>query len=231
MKSLQISKRTKIGVLMLETDFPRLPGDIGNPESFDNPVIYRTIKGASPHKVVQTQDAALLQPFIKTGKELIAEGAELIMTSCGFLIYFQKELQNALTVPVITSSLLMFTQLEQRYGQGKIGIMTISGTSLTPDILAKASIPLDTPIGTTEHGKEFTAAILENRKMFDIQLCEEDNVNAAIQLLKENPNVTTILLECTNMPPHAKAIKNATGLEVYSIMDVLKYKDTSMNLI
>ena len=219
MKSIQVSKNTKIGVLMLDTQFPRLLGDIGNPESFTCQVIYKTVKGASPQKVVQTQDMALLQPFIEAGKELTAKGAELITTSCGFLIYFQKELQNALSVPVITSSLLMFPELEQRYGRGNIGILTISDTSLTSNILGKANIPSDTPIGTTQGGKEFTSAILENRKTFDVELCEADNVNAATRLKKTNPNIRAILLECTNMPPHAKAIENATSLKVYSIME------------
>jgi aspartate/glutamate racemase len=206
---------------MLQTQFPRLPGDIGNPESFDNPVIYKTVEGASPEKVVRDQSKALLSPFISAGKELIADGAELITTSCGFLIYFQEELQDALCVPVVTSSLLMFSKLEQKFGSGKVGILTISRTSLSSDILEKSLIPLNTPIGSTEGGKEFTAAILENRKVFDAELCEEDNVNAARELLEQFPHIKAILLECTNMPPHQSAIEKATGLEVYSIMDLL----------
>ena len=222
MKSTQVSKNTKIGVLMLDTQFPRLLGDIGNPESFTCEVIYKTVIGASPRKVVHSQDMALLKPFIEAGKELTAKGAELITTSCGFLIYFQKELEVAFSVPVITSSLLMFAELEQKYGCGNIGILTISDTSLTADILEKANISSDTPIGTTQGGKEFTSAILENRKMFDVELCEVDNVNAAIRLKRAHPNIKAILLECTNMPPHAKAISDTTNLEIYSIMDALK---------
>lgn len=218
---MNISKGAKIGVLMLETQFPRLPGDIGNPESFENPVIYKTVKGASPEKVVRDQSKALLSPFITAGKELIADGAKLVTTSCGFLIYFQEELQDALGVPVVTSSLLMFSTLEQKFGSGNVGILTISKSSLSSDILEKSNIPLNTPIGTTEGGKEFTSAILENRESFDIHLCEEDNVNAALVLLENFPHIKTLLLECTNMPPHQSAIEKATGLEVYSIMDLL----------
>lgn len=220
-QSMNISKDAKIGVLMLETQFPRLPGDIGNPESFNNRVIYKIVKGASPQKVVRNKNTELLNPFIEAGKELIAEGAELITTSCGFLIYFQEELQDALSVPVVTSSLLMFSDLERKFGSGNIGILTISKSSLSSGILEKSDIPVKTPIGTTEGGKEFTAAILENRGTFDIELCEEDNVNAALALQQQFPHIKAILLECTNMPPHKTAIANATGLEVYSIMDAL----------
>lgn len=212
----------KIGVLMLDTKFPRLLGDIGNPKSFDCEVIYQIVKGASPHKVVERQDKDLLQPFIQAGKELVLNGAELITTSCGFLIYFQKELQAALSVPVITSSLVMFQKLEQKYGHGHVGILTISDDALTSDILGKANIPLDVPVGSTQGGQEFTNAILENRDDFDIRLCEIDNVNAAQRLQELNPNLKAILLECTNMPPHANAIAKATNLEVYSIMDSVK---------
>ena len=220
---MNIPSDAKIGVLMLETRFPRLLGDIGNPASFNRPVIYKVVSGALPDKVVRQQSRELLLPFIEAGRELVAEGAELITTSCGFLVYFQTELQEALSVPVVTSSLLLFSNLEHRYGAGSIGIMTISKSSLSSDILCKSGIPQDTPIGSTEGGKEFTAAILENRVELDFKLCEEDNVTAVLELQRHYPFLKAVLLECTNMPPFKNAIAKATGLEVYSIMDALDF--------
>lgn len=41
-----------IGILMLDTIFPRLPGDIGNAETFDFPVKYKIVKGAQPNKIM-----------------------------------------------------------------------------------------------------------------------------------------------------------------------------------
>ena len=37
-----------IGILMLDTKFPRIPGDIGNALTFPFPVRYRKVSGATP---------------------------------------------------------------------------------------------------------------------------------------------------------------------------------------
>ncbi len=74
-----------IGILMLETVFPRIPGELGNATSFSYPVRYHIVKGASPEKVVRKQDPALLEPFIQGAQELERFGVKAITTNCGFL--------------------------------------------------------------------------------------------------------------------------------------------------
>ena len=54
-----------IGILTLDTVFPRVPGDVGNATTFDFPVRFRVVTGASPKRVVHEQDPALLKPFIE----------------------------------------------------------------------------------------------------------------------------------------------------------------------
>jgi len=204
---------------MLETKFPRILGDVGNPDTFDFAVKYKIIKGASPDLVVRKNANPLLQAFINAGLELVAEGASAITTSCGFLAIFQSELQQALPVPVLTSSLLQVPHVNKSLPEGKrTGILTISASSVTPKLLTSANVPEDTPIGTTEGGKEFTRAILDNSRHLDVEAARKDNVEAAIRLVQENPDLGAIILECTNMPPYAEDIKSATGLEVYSIV-------------
>ena len=80
-----------LGVLMLDTRFPRVPGDIGHAASLPFPVRYRVVRGASPQRVVRERDPALLQPFVEAGRALADEGAAAITTSCGFLVLFQYE--------------------------------------------------------------------------------------------------------------------------------------------
>lgn len=213
-----------VGVLMLETQFPRLRGDIGNPHGFKFPIIYKVVGGASPKKVVEEQNQELVEKFIKAAKYLIGEGADIITTSCGFLGRYQKEIQAELTVPVYTSALLLMDGLEAEFGKSNVGILTISKTAMTPAFLAGAGIEDKTPIGSTESGLEFSQAILANRTSFDEVQCEADLVQAASNLVSAHPNIRAILLECTNMPPHAAAIENSTGLPVRSLNDLLNAK-------
>ncbi len=41
-----------LGILMLETRFARVPGDMGNATTWPFPVLYRVVRGASAERVV-----------------------------------------------------------------------------------------------------------------------------------------------------------------------------------
>src|SRR5919201_2821438 len=96
-----------IGILMLDTRFPRIPGDMGHAATFDFPVRYHRVTGAEPHRVVRGGAAGLLEAFVAGARELEREGIGAITTNCGFLSTFQRELAAAVSVPVFTSSLLL----------------------------------------------------------------------------------------------------------------------------
>ena len=84
-----------MGILTLDTVFPRVPGDVGNATTFDFPVRFAVVRGASPRRVVHEQDPALLKPFIDAAQELEAAGCRAITTTCGFLALFQQEMAAA----------------------------------------------------------------------------------------------------------------------------------------
>ena len=79
---------------------------VGNARTWPFPVRYRVVKGAESRRVIGTTDPALLQPFIDAARELEHDGVRMITTSCGFLAIFQREMQAAVRVPMLTSSLL-----------------------------------------------------------------------------------------------------------------------------
>ncbi len=207
-----------VGILMLEARFPRIPGDMGNATSWDFPVHYKIVRGASPDRVVRRNAEGLLPDFITAAQELAADGVDGITTNCGFLSLFQNEIAAAVGVPVLTSSLMQVGMVNALLPPGKrAGILTISATTLTPAHLAAAGVPADTPIGTTEGRREFTRAILENEPELDVAAARADNVDAARDLAASHPELGAIVLECTNMVPYAQAIRDATGLTVFSI--------------
>ncbi|MGX9356948.1 aspartate/glutamate racemase family protein [Roseobacteraceae bacterium S113] len=221
--------KAPIGILMLDTRFPRIPGDIGNTASWPFPILMERVDNASPKRVVRGDPAALLPDFIAAGERLAAAGACAITTSCGFLTVFQRELAAALPVPVATSSLLQVASVNALLPPGKrAGVLTISGATLSPAHLHAAGVPVGTPIGSTEAGREFTQAILEDRETLDVAQARQDILEAALALQATHPDLGAIILECTNMGPYAPDIVEATGLPVFSILTYLRWLHASL---
>jgi hypothetical protein len=214
-----------LGILMLEARFPRIPGDMGNGTTWPFPVLYRVVSGASPEKVVLNGAAGLLPDFIDAAKDLVRLGAEAITTNCGFLSLFQKEIAAAVAVPVATSSLMQVPWVQATLPPGKrVGLVTVSGSTLTPAHLEGAGVPLDTPLVGTEHGKEFFRVLIKAEKDdMDVAQAERDVVDAGKQLVAKNPDVGAIVLECTNMPPYAAALQAEVGLPVYDIYSMITW--------
>lgn len=218
-----------VGILMLEARFPRIPGDMGNALTWPFPVHYRIVRGASPDRVVRHGAEGMLGDFVDAARTLVADGADGITTNCGFLSLFQDELAAAVGVPVATSSLMQVEMVNRLLPAGRCaGVLTISASTLTPMHLVKAGVPQDTPIGTTEGGREFTRAILDNELELDVDLARADNVAAALALKDANPDLGAIVLECTNMVPYAADIRVATGLPVFSILSFVSWFQSSL---
>jgi Asp/Glu/Hydantoin racemase len=211
-----------LGVLMLDTRFPRVVGDIGNPATFDLPVRYATVRGASPQRVVRERDPALLQPFIAAGQALVRDGATAISTSCGFLVLFQHELQAALPVPVWTSSLLLLPELQAALPEGRnVGVVTVDAASLGADHLRCAGAAPGTPVEGLAAGCAFQRTLLDDEAQLDVEAAQRATVDAAQRLVARHPKVAAIVLECTNMPPYADAVRAATGRPVHGITELV----------
>ncbi|MBU2055763.1 MAG: aspartate/glutamate racemase family protein [Proteobacteria bacterium] len=208
-----------IGVLMLETGFPRIPGDIGNATTWHFPILYKTVKKATPDLVVRKGAKGLLEPFIKGAQDLEREGVRAITTTCGFLALYQKEMASAVNVPVFTSSLiqvpLVYSMLKPSQ---KVGIITIHSKSLTQKHLSCVGAD-KTPhiIYGTEGEEEFSRVILDDEMELDVNKSRDELVRVAKRMVSEHPEVGAIVLECTNMPPYAAAIQREIDLPIFDI--------------
>jgi Asp/Glu/hydantoin racemase len=214
-----------LGILMLEARFPRIPGDMGNATTWPFPVLYRVVRGASPEKVVLQGARGLLPDFIEAARDLVRLGAEALTTNCGFLSLFQKELAAAVSVPVATSSMMQVPWVQATLPPGKrVGLVTVSGATLTPEHLASVGVPPDTPIVGTENGREFFRVLIKAESDdMDVALAEQDIVEAGQALCAKHPDVGAIVLECTNMPPYAAALQSAVGVPVYDIYSMITW--------
>ncbi len=213
-----------VGILMLETRFPRIPGDMGNALTWPFPVLYKVVRGASPDLVVRRGATGLRDVFVEAAKELVAMGADGITTNCGFLALFQKDISAAVQVPVATSSLMQVPMVEALLPPGKrAGILTVSAQTLTPAHLEAAGVPLGTPVVGTDGGEEFTRALIGNEWTLDVDAAEADVLKAGRELVSAHADIGAIVLECTNMMPYAARLRAELGLPIFSIASMVSW--------
>lgn len=213
-----------IGVLMLDTHFRRLPGDVGNARTWPFPVQFRVVRGADPAAIVHGSPEVFLEPFIAAALDLVACGVRGITTSCGFLALLQKELAAALPVPVATSSLLQAPLIEAMLPAGQqVGILTFAAEALSPRHLAAVGVRAETPIEGLPPDSLFRRVYGNRGGVSDPAELEREVVAAARTLVERHPNVGAILCECTNLPPHSAAIAAATGRPVFDIVGFIEW--------
>lgn len=214
----------KIGILVLDSQIPRIPGDLGNATTYDFPVTYKVVRGASIERVVNGTDPALLKPFIDAAKELEAEGCKAITTSCGFLAIFQKELAAAVNIPVFTSSLIQVKFVSMMLSPGKkVGVIVSEPKNLSKRHLDGVGISDIPMVIKGVENSCFIRATHTDNPSFDPDLMREQVVEAAKELVASDPDVGAIVLECTNLPPYAQAVQRATGLPVFDIITLINY--------
>jgi Asp/Glu/hydantoin racemase len=211
-----------LGILMLETRFMRIPGDVGHAATWPFPVLWHVVPGAAPGRVVLDQARGLLPGFVAGARALAARGVGLITTSCGFLALFQAELSAAVDVPVATSALLQVPWLQSTLPPGRrVGVITASAASLTPAHFAAVGAPADTPTAGLEGTELHRVLVGEEAASFDVARARADVAEAGRRLVARHPEVASIVLECTNLPPYAHAVRAATGMPVHDIVSMI----------
>jgi hypothetical protein len=208
----------RVGILMLETRFPRIPGDMGNAETWPFPVLYKVVPGASPRRVVCEKAEGLLDEFLAAAAELVRLGADGITTTCGFLSLYQREIAAHIGVPVATSSLMQIPFIQRVLPPGKrVGVLTVSAANLTEEHLSAASADPATPVVGTDGGGEFSRVMINDEERLDVAAAERDILAAGDRLAASHDGIGAVLLECTNMVPYAHALSQRLRLPVFSI--------------
>ncbi|HVF64636.1 MAG TPA: aspartate/glutamate racemase family protein [Casimicrobiaceae bacterium] len=213
-----------LGILTLDTAFPRIRGDLGSAETFEFPVRHAIVEGAFVEEIVDRRNAALLRPFIVAARRLVAEGCIGITTTCGFLAAWQVELAQHCEVPLLTSALLQLPLVQATLPAGKrVGVVTYSARDLDGAVLRAANAPVDTPVAGLDPESYFCRTIRRGSATLDRAQMGADTIETARRLVADHHNVGAIVLECANMPPYRDAVAAATGLPVYDAAQLVDW--------
>ncbi|MDA0676019.1 MAG: aspartate/glutamate racemase family protein [Proteobacteria bacterium] len=215
-----------IGILLLETRFARMPGDIGNATTFDFPVRIKVVKGATVQKIImEGNSSSSLKDFIAAAKELEADGVRAITTSCGYLTTIQQPLIEAVNIPVYCSSLLQVPTVARMMPKGKkVAILTLDSRKLTRHHLELAGITNEELVfigaETTPEFYNNCAGIVEDYDPADV---ERGVVDLVKKHIAGNKDVGAIVCEGINFAPYAAAVQEAVNLPWFDIVDMTKW--------
>lgn len=213
-----------LGILTLDTAFPRIRGDLGCPETFPFPVRYATPRGAAVDLVVHRRDDSMLPAFIAAALDLVEAGALGIATTCGFLARWQDRLTAEVPVPVLTSSLLQAGLVARTLPRGRrVGIVTYSAADLTPELLDAAGVPAYSPIAGVDPAGVFGRTIRHGAATLDLRAMADDVAGASRHLVASHRDIGAIVLECANMPPYRRQVEAATGVPVYDAAQLVRW--------
>lgn len=220
-----------IGIILLDTKFPRVKGDIGNSTTFQFPIMYQIVKGANSQRVING-DKTLLEPFIKAAKYLEKQGVKAITTSCGFLALFQKEMAQSVNIPIFTSSLLQVPLVSNLIGRGKkVGILTANSDYLTEkhfSAVGWSTRDFNVVIYGMQNFSNFYESFVLNKSVLDEELVSSEMITVSKLMIEQHPEIGAFVFECTNMPPYAKAVQQVTGRPVFDIVTLTNFVNNTV---
>ena len=216
-----------LGILMLDTRFPRPPGDVGNALTWPFPTQYRIVKGADTSRIMgEVPDPTILEPFIEAARDLEAHGVRAITTSCGFLAVFQQELAAVVSVPMLASSLLQVPLVSRllRPDQ-KVGVLTERPHLTERHFQGVGWSSRDVPVVVESLPPDavFPTVFIDNGLESDTAVLEQEMVAFAERVVQDHPDVGALVLECTNFVPYSQAMRKATGLPVYDLYTLVMW--------
>ena len=214
-----------LGVIVLDTRFPRPEGDAGNAASYAVPARLEVVPGAAVARIVRagSPDPALLAPFLAARDRLVAAGAGLVTTSCGFLAAWQAALARGCPVPVVASALSIVPRLiAAGIAPARIGVLSFDAAALGPSHWRGAGAPDGLAAGSLDPAGVLRRGIAEDRLELDLVAAEAGVVADARRLVAGHPGLDHLVLECTNLPPYRRAIAAATGCRIFDLFDALE---------
>ncbi len=217
-----------IGIVMLDNSIFRTIGDVGNVSSYSFPVALAVSEGTDTITVVEQSGKALLGAIVATARELESCGVGAITTCCGFLGIYQRELSAELDVPIAASSLLQVPLVLQLLKPDeKVCVLTANAQTLSPRHLAAVGIDDRMQTRLTIVGIDKTdhlyPALVTGVHTLDPTIAELEVVEIARQAIDDEPTIGGFVIECTNLPPYAAAIRQVTGRPVWDALSLINW--------
>jgi len=213
-----------MGILVLESRVPFIPGDVRNAGTYGYPVLYKTVPGLSAADC-GSGNRQFAAAVVDAARALEAQGVKGISSDRGQFMSFQDDVREAVRVPVCLSSLLQLPTIARTLDAARqIGVITDDPSSLRA-VLQRPELAVPNPVVVRgmQDQPGFSEAVLRAKGTLDSDMVTAEAVNVARELHAEHPALGALVLECSMLPPYSRAIQDATGLPVYDFVTMIDY--------
>ena len=220
-----------IGLVQMRVNLPMIPGNMGNASTFDFPMLYREMNADNVFDVMASPPSKnFADGIVEAAQWLELQGVKAIMGNCGFFGSYQNVVRERINVPFFSSSLMMLPMMVQSMpGNKKVGVITANGPILKKvDAIQNCGLSAEDSenrivvMGLEEY-PEFVTGIMANTGRYNPLKVERELVSVAERMLVANKDIGAILLECTELSPHADAVQNAVHLPVWDYTTLTKW--------
>ena len=210
--------QTTLSVVQLDTRFPRLPGDVASPQTYDCRLERMVMPGLSVARVVtDTPDPGDLDDVENA---LGAAAGQVVATSCGFLCHWQSRLEAVCPAPFISSSLLDLPRLVARHGADGLAVVTFDADTLRAPFYRDALAGFDGPVIGLDPQSHLRQVIAGDLPELDAARAGAELADLVGGSIKDR-DVRALLLECTNLAPYKQELKTRFNVEVYDILTMI----------
>lgn len=221
-----------IGIIYIDdVYYPMMPGNVVNAYTYDFPVRLRAVKGLDVPNLFQAKDE-ILPMILEACEDLKREGVRAISAACGFFGNYQAQVADRMNIPVAISSLVQVPWVATLLkSDQKIGVLTADKSSLGEKLFKSCGINDEVKdrliIKDLRYAPNFNC-VVEGRGEFNNALAKDEVVAKAKEIIDECDSIGAIILECSDMPPYAYAVQEATGVPVFDFITLIKWLHSSV---
>ncbi len=212
-----------IGVLVVDTWYPLLPGNVANASTFDFPVLYQVLH-ISAEEIFRA-GPELIDRVVEGAVALEAQGVRAIVGACGTFANYQSDVLAAVSVPVFMSILTQVPFILQSLSpKKKLGILAAADNLLTDNLQRECGITDTSQLAVTGAMElpEFQQ-LVRCEGHFDSAKLEGELIAHLEAFAAEHPDLGALLIQCSDLPPYAMSIQRALGVPVFDMPTLMEW--------
>lgn len=196
------------------------PGTASHRASFPWPTLWHSLTGTHLVSDALTASPRLYPQVLELAKDLVDQGADCILTTCGYFTPYQTDLVRDLPVPVLTSSLMQLPALLAMAGTKRVLVVAANAKAVDDRCLSMAGVSDQRRVSILglEGPGAFREQVLEAGGLHDVPAIIRQASVAVDAAVTHDRDIAAVLLECGDLCLAAPGLRSRPGPPVYDYL-------------